>query len=133
MRLDAVCEPVFARHETFHPRYGWIKKAVDAAISDPGLFNAEAAVVELGVGKNMVRSIRNFWGLAFQVLSPMKHSSSKTPLTVPSVIGRTMFADDGWDPYGEYPGTQWMLHWWLLARTSRVPVWWLAFNKLRGH
>ena len=32
MRLDESCERVFARHETFHPRYGWLKKAVDAAI-----------------------------------------------------------------------------------------------------
>jgi hypothetical protein len=128
VKFDTACEPVFARHETFQPRYGWVKKAVDAATKDPNLFNAEDAVVELGVGKNMVRSIR-FWGLAFQVLAPTKEVSSRASLAVPSVIGRTMFADDGWDPYGEFAGTQWLLHWWLLAPKSHAPVWWLAFNE----
>ena len=131
MRLDAACEPAFARHETFHPRYGWVKKALDAAAKDPNLFNADDAVVELGVGKNMVRSIR-FWGLAFKVLVSGKESHSRTSSAVPSVIGRTMFADDGWDPYSEYSSTQWLLHWWLLAPKSQVPVWWLAFNEFPG-
>ena len=129
MRCDAACAPVFARHETFHPRYGWVKKAVDAATRDPKIFNSDSAVVELGVGKNMVRSIR-FWGLAYQVITPSKDTGSRIPLAVPSNIGRTMFADDGWDPYGELAGTQWLLHWWLLAPGSIAPTWWLAFNEL---
>ncbi|MCT7964099.1 DUF4007 family protein [Laspinema sp. D1] len=51
--------PVFARHETFHPRFGWLKKGFDKAKEDPGVFLAEDAPVRLGVGKNMVRSIRS--------------------------------------------------------------------------
>lgn len=128
MRLDAACTPTFARHETFHPRYGWVKKAVEAASEDPHLFSDESAVVRLGVGKNMVRSIR-FWGVAFKVLASRKSPGSRVAEAVPSVIGRTMFGDDGWDPYAEFPGTHWLLHWWLLAPPSSVPVWWLAFNE----
>lgn len=136
MRLDGVCEPVFARHETFHPRYGWVKKAVDAA-ANPRVFNEDSAVVELGVGKNMVRAIRH-WGLALRVLTPMKEPGSRKPLVVPSAIGRALFADDGWDPYCELPGTQWLLHWWLNAPGttsspgSLAPVWWLTFNEFPG-
>jgi hypothetical protein len=131
MRCDLACAPVFARHETFHPRYGWVKKAYDAAEKDANLFNADNAVVELGVGKNMVRSIR-FWGLAFHVLCQAKQANNRVPLAVPSTIGRTMFADDGWDPYGELADTHWLLHWWLLAPGSMAPVWWLAFNEFPG-
>lgn len=131
MRCDAACSPVFARHETFHPRYGWVKKALDAAAKSSKVFNADDAVVELGVGKNMVRSIR-FWGLAYQVITPAKDSSSRIPLAVPSNIGHTIFADEGWDPYCELPGTHWLLHWWLLAPGSIAPVWWLAFNEFPG-
>ena len=29
----------------------------------------------------------------------------------------------------EDPGTLWLLHWLLLARPCRLPVWWLAFNE----
>ena len=32
--------PLFARHETFHPRYGWLEKGFDEAETDPGIFIA---------------------------------------------------------------------------------------------
>ncbi|HUZ00605.1 MAG TPA: DUF4007 family protein, partial [Thermomicrobiaceae bacterium] len=58
----------FTGHQTFPFRYGWLKKAVDAVRGDPGFFRRGDALVELGVGKNMVESIRH-WGLATQVLT----------------------------------------------------------------
>lgn len=131
MRCDLACAPVFARHETFHPRYGWVKKAYDAAALDPGSFNDEHAVVTLGVGKNMVRSIR-FWGLAYRVLAQEKNPDGRTALAVPTVIGRTFFADDGWDPFCELSDTLWLLHWWLIAPGSIAPVWWITFNEFPG-
>ena len=60
MRLSEAARPVFARHETFHPRYGWFRKAYEATADDPAAFTRKDAPVELGVGKNMVKSIR-FW------------------------------------------------------------------------
>ena len=57
----------FSGHETFVLRYGWLKKAYDAVLDDPGIFTRDDAVVTLGVGKNMVRSIRH-WALACEVL-----------------------------------------------------------------
>lgn len=128
MRCDLACVPAFARHETFHPRYGWVKKAFDAAAADRNTFNADDAVVALGVGKNMVRSIR-YWGLAYRVLAQTKDEGNRVPLATPSVMGNVMFSDGGWDPYGEYIDTHWLLHWWLLAPGSLAPVWWLAFNE----
>lgn len=128
MRLEVACHPIFARHETFHPRYGWVKKAVDAATQDADVFNRDDAVVILGVGKNMVRSIR-FWGLASKVIAARSHRSSGTQAMEPSVFGAMMFSDGGWDPYCELPGTYWLLHWSLLKPPSLVPVWWLAFNE----
>jgi len=128
MRLDQSAQPAFARHETFHPRYGWLKKAYDGAAADPRVFTHEQATVLLGVGKNMVRAIR-FWGLATRVLThaPDPHRL-RLPLTVPSRIGATMFADDGWDPYCEDPASLWLFHWWMLAPESLLPVWWVAIH-----
>lgn len=131
MRLETACEPVFARHETFHPRFGWVKKAYDAAARDHRLFNADEAVVELGVGKNMVRSIRH-WGLAFKTIALAKEPGKRLTNATPSRIGEMVSADDGWDPYCEYPGTLWLLHWWLVAPPSIAPVWWLALNEFPG-
>ena len=64
-------KPVFARHETFHPRWGWLKKGFDAASANfdaasanKSIFLQEDAPVRLGVGKNMVSSMR-YWCFCF--------------------------------------------------------------------
>jgi hypothetical protein len=51
-------KPTFGGHEKFAFRYGWLKKGIDAAIDDPSIFSHDQALVTLGVGKNMLRSIR---------------------------------------------------------------------------
>ena len=51
-------------HETFPCRYAWLPKAVRGLQKNSELFGDETnAMVNLGVGKNMVRSIR-FWSQA---------------------------------------------------------------------
>ena len=129
MRLTEAAEPTFARHETFHPRYGWFRKAYNFAAKDPRIFTREDAPVRLGVGKNMVRAIR-FWGLAAKLIEPKRRcSNSRVPDLVPTRLGHAVFGASGWDRYMEDPGTVWLLHWLLLARPCRLPVWWLAFNE----
>ncbi len=129
MQLSDVALPVFARHETFHPRYGWFRKAYVAAKSDPRVFASEDAPVRLGVGKNMVRSIR-FWGLAAKVVTevsdPDASSGRKPSIVVPTRFGEALFGDGGWDRWMEDPATLWLLHWRMLAQPCRLPVWWLA-------
>ena len=129
MQLSEAAEPVFARHETFHPRYGWFRKAYRAAARDPYVFASEDAPVRLGVGKNMVRSIR-FWGLAAKVVTevpdPAAASKRKPSIVVPTRFGEALFGDGGWDQWMEDPGTLWLLHWRMLAQPCRLPVWWLA-------
>mgnify|MGYP005841106959 CR=1 FL=1 len=34
----------FARHETFCPRYGWLKKGFDGVTGDPGVFDRDDAI-----------------------------------------------------------------------------------------
>jgi hypothetical protein len=120
---------VFARHETFEPRYGWLKKAADATAADWEVFTRQDATVTLGVGKNMVRAIR-FWGLAAKVLAEKRNPERpRQPFVVPSVLGEALLGTDGLDPYTEDPGTLWLLHWLLLAPPSWAPVWWLAFHE----
>ena len=128
MRLSEAAEPTFARHETFHPRYGWFRKAVAFSAGDPGIFTREDAPVRIGVGKNMVRAIR-FWGLAAKLITEDRRAANpRTPGTVPTQMGFVLFDETGWDPYMEDPGTLWLLHWLLLAPRCRLPVWWIAFH-----
>jgi len=129
MRLTEAAEATFARHETFHPRYGWFRKAYAAAAEDPFVFGQDDAPVVLGVGKNMVRAIR-FWGLAAKLITEDPAAANRrTPGLIPTRLGHALFGESGWDRYMEDPGTLWLLHWLLLAPPSRLPVWWLAFNE----
>ncbi len=127
-RLAESAAPAFARHETFHPRFGWLRKAVDHASRDPGVFNRPDAPVILGVGKNMVNAIR-YWGLAFKLLQTAPNPDRpRVPLYEPTEFGRRLLSDEGWDPWLEDPGSLWLLHWSLLQPTCIAPVWWVTFH-----
>lgn len=130
MRLAEAAVPKFARHETFHPRYGWFRKAYTTAATRERGFTEADAPVNMGVGKNMVRAIK-FWGQAAKIITRDPESENRrAPEMVPTWFGHSLFADDGWDPYMEDPGTIWLLHWMLLAPTCQLPAWWIAFNEL---
>jgi Protein of unknown function (DUF4007) len=127
--LAASAIPAFARHETFHPRYGWLRKAYTGALRDPGVFLAPDVTVQLGVGKNMANAIR-FWSHAYKVLEEVPNPRRpRLPLVGPSDFGRALFDEDrGWDPYLENLGTLWLLHWNLFIPPCSVPAWWVTFN-----
>lgn len=118
----------FARHETFHPRYGWLRKAYEAAKLGPETFSRADATVELGVGKNMVNAIR-YWGVAFDLLDEVRlPGRGRTTSFVPSALAEALFDEAGWDPYLEDAASLWLLHWRLLRPRCVAPVWWLAFH-----
>jgi hypothetical protein len=120
--------PAFARHETFHPRFGWLRKAVAESSRASDVFTDAEATVKLGVGKNMVTAIR-YWGLAFKVLEQSANPARpRVPRIIPSSFGNDLLGDEGWDPYLEDPGSLWLLHWNLLSPICQAPAWWVAFN-----
>jgi len=119
--------PIFARHETFHPRFGWLKKGFDKADEDSQIFSKESAPVVLGVGKNMVKAIR-YWSLAFKVVQEIKHNGKYAHK--PSPFAKKLLGKDGWDPFLENPSSLWVLHWNLFKSPCFVPTWYFAFNEL---
>ena len=129
MRLEESAEPVFARHETFHLRYGWLKKAHDRVAEHPDLFLRDDAPMILGVGKNMVRAIK-FWGLAAKILQAKRSPNNRSRQLVERTdLGSLIFGGQGLDPHLESPQTLWLLHWLLFAPPCRLPVWWLIMNE----
>ncbi len=118
----------FARHETFHPRYGWLKKGFDCAREDKDVFLRKDATTTLGVGKNMVRAIR-YWCVAYKILREERSKDNpRLNHVVPTEFGLKLLDDDGWDPYLEDPGSLWLLHWHLLRPPCKAPAWWAIFN-----
>lgn len=126
--LASACRPAFSRHETFHPRFGWLRKAFTATCDSPQIFAEPDATVRLGVGKNMVHAIR-YWGQAFKVITEAPNPDRpRLPLLVPTAFGEALLGDDGWDPFLEDPASLWLLHWKLLEPTCLAPTWWVAFH-----
>ena len=74
-------QPRLSGHETFACRFAWLPKVVKELNSTDEharlLFKVEnLAMVRLGVGKNMVRSIR-FWAEVSGVIEPLR--AGRTP------------------------------------------------------
>lgn len=111
----------FSGHETFPFRYPWLKKGYDAAAADGGVFTKDDAITTLGVGKNMVRSIRH-WCLAARVLEEADEGVR------PSALGRLLLDDGGLDPYLEDPATLWLIHWQIATNRTRATTWFWAFS-----
>jgi hypothetical protein len=131
--LQECCRPVFGRHETFHPRWGWFSKAVFEGKENPYVFQQSDAPLVLGVGKNMVRAIR-YWGEASTLLKEVKPPKERLAAASPTRRGDALLnPDTGADPYLELTGSLWLLHWWMIqpAPQSMVPLAWYAFNSFR--
>lgn len=109
----------FSGHETFHCRHFWLKKGYDFMKSQYRFSDAEA-VVELGVGKNMVLAIRH-WMRAFGLLEEQDQLTA---------FADYLFGENGKDPYLENFGTLWLLHY-LLVKTEKASIYSLVFNEFR--
>jgi hypothetical protein len=109
----------FSGHDSFQCRHLWLKKGYDFAAEGKS-FNEASAVVDLGVGKNMVSSIR-FWLRAFGIISTSD---------APTEFGNKLLADGGWDPYLEDDASLWLLHYQLL-KTRLASTYYIVFNEFR--
>ncbi|MBI4524602.1 MAG: DUF4007 family protein [Deltaproteobacteria bacterium] len=108
----------FSGHETFPCRYAWLPKAVQTVSENPDILTPakeDDAMVKLGVGKNMVRSIR-FWAEAADIIANTKAGHALTD------FGRDLLWEDkGLDPYLEDIQTLWLIHW-KLATNQRALI-----------
>lgn len=110
-----MARPIFSGHESFACKSHWLKRGYDFVRSENN-FNDEDAVVRLGVGKNMVASIK-FWLKAIGLLKDAGLVA----------LANHLFDDDnGKDPYLEDIGTLWLLHF-LLIQTDYATIYKTTF------
>ena len=99
MSNSKVKKYTFSGHESFPCKSLWLKKGYDFVVAGND-FNSPEAVIGLGVGKNMVASIR-FWLKAFGI-------TGNDEITW---LGNYLFDDSkGKDKYLEDIATLWLLH-----------------------
>ncbi len=112
----------FGRHESFALRFSWLTKGFQQFELNKNIFSEDDAVVRLGVGKNMVNSIRH-WLRAAQLIDYGPNIKETT------VLGRSLFSEHGgWDPYLEDEATLWLLHWLLATNSTQATSWYWFFN-----
>lgn len=111
---------VFSGHDSFQCRQLWLKKGYDFVLSGKN-FNDDDAVIQLGVGKNMVSSIR-FWLKAFNIID------QKDTLTE---FGKRLFDDKvGYDPFLEDEASLWLLHY-QLVKNGFATIYSIILNEFR--
>ena len=108
----------FSGHESFICKHFWLKKGYDFLLEQKS-FTDKNSVVELGVGKNMVSSIR-FWMKAFGLTDQDDNLQE---------IAHFIFNDStGCDPFLEDLGTIWLLQYQLI-KTNYASVYHLFSNE----
>jgi len=114
----------FSGHESFPLRFSWLKKGYEQVLISPTFFGSDEAMTILGVGKNMVRSIRH-WGGACGIWEDRRKRGKEL---YPTEFGSRLLSNDGWDPFMEDLGTIWLLHWKLVANPSKATSWSYVFG-----
>ena len=110
----------FSGHDSFQCRQLWLKKGYDF-VKEGFDFNDEYSVVQLGVGKNMVSSIR-FWLKAFNIIDNKD---------IPTEFGKRLFDDEnGYDPFLEDEASLWLLHY-QLVKNGFASIYSIIFNEFR--
>lgn len=109
----------YARHETFYIRDGWLRKGLKLMEEEGyGFFTDQDAPEILGVGKNMVNSIK-FWLRATGLIDASGVNYVKS--------GLAEAIDEG-DQYFEDGGTWWLIHYHLVTNPTEATTWYWFFN-----
>ncbi len=111
---------IFSGHETFHCKGLWLKKGYDY-VEKEGKF-VDQACIDLGVGRNMVSSIR-FWLKAFDIIDTKNEKST--------AIANLLFDENnGKDKYLEDETSLWLLHYHLVVNDFSS-IYSIIFNEFR--
>lgn len=114
-------------HESFHLREGWLRKGMKNIHDDSKFFSNEAATDILGVGSNMVKSIR-YWLKACGLSLEKIEEGNKRIQILTEGFGKTIFQND---PYFEDIFSLWITHYKISTNKELSTAWYLFFNQFQ--
>lgn len=122
--IDATPKTKFSGHETFFIRKGWLAKGLRAVIEKDDIFvdRANNPMDELGIGSNMVKSLR-FWLQAVGLTQEPKSGRRVQYLTELGLLVAE------YDMYCEEIATLWALHYRLATNRELATSWYYFFNE----
>lgn len=107
-------------HEKFVLHDGWLNKGLQAVNNDERIFLGNNAPDELGVGNNMVKSIR-YWLKAFKLIHEKPGKGAYLTPLADEILDH--------DKYFENDFTLWVLHSNLVRNIEEATTWYMVFNR----
>lgn len=112
----------FRGHESFFIRKGWLYKGLRNVWDEKDIFTSKDAMEKLGLGNNMVRSLR-YW---LQAVGLTQEVRSGKWTQVFTEFGNLIWNHDR---YMEELGTLWLLHLNLATNQELATAWYMFFNE----
>lgn len=115
----------FKAHQSFFIRKGWLGKGLRKVAENEYIFierNGEEAMDKLGLGSNMVKSLR-YWMQACELATEPTHGKRHQSLTQ---VGKLILERD---PHLEETGTLWAVHVNLVSQAELATSWFVFFNE----
>lgn len=113
-------------HESFYIREGWLTKGIKNVANNPCTFTDSDATEVLGVGSNMVKSIR-YWLKATGLAEEKKCEGKWIQFLTPD-FGALIREED---PYFEDIFSLWLVHYKLTSNSQLATSWYLLFNEIQ--
>ncbi len=113
----------FGGHQSFHLRDQWLSKGIYQANQSPQILlnsktKAEQTMQELGIGKNMVDSLK-YWLRATHLITASREGFVLTK-EAHKILQK--------DPYFELDGTLFLIHYLLTTNKEEATTWYWFFN-----
>lgn len=113
----------FGHHQSFYLRVNWLAKAFKMVAEDPRFFYEDFGFEKVGLGKNMVKSLR-YWSVATGMMEERKNEAKK-PIHVLTEVGRLVRDHDR---FVRLTLTAAVLHVLLASNKERATAWYWYFN-----
>lgn len=115
----------FSGHETFPVREGWLHKGMKLLTESPEKFQDLEVADNLGVGRNMAKSIRHWLLVTGLAEVPAGGTRGKNTALKRSSLGQLVWE---YDQYFMEEGTWWILHANLVNNLNGATTWAWFFN-----
>lgn len=108
-------------HEKFVLREGWLTKGIRGVSEDNHLFSGNDGADKLGVGTNMVKSIR-YWMQAFDLFDEDIKTGTQLNRIGEMILDKDLYLEDTF--------TLWLLHSRIAKNKDKATTWYVFFNSV---
>lgn len=115
----------YGQHQSFYLRDRWLSKGLRHISEDERFFYDKEAFEKIGLGKNMVQSLR-FWVIATGVVEE-KFNDDRKKAYHPSELGKVIYE---YDRFVQFNDTAAIIHYHLSREKEPATIWYWFFNIL---